>query len=273
MKTQQKVTFDGNMAHAETPEGQKASIKIQDLVDRAAPRHMDTCGIVIPNGIRLIYSQGRFTIWVCEVAPSVVGLKWIARDSPAPYGPESKYSRVRIALPYVIVVAVFDNGRLSEANECFFRVGPLESENDELLYPALLNCSKFHSPAGRPLSWICTQHLDRRPLITERDPARRMRRGLKALLHCLLETGFNYSSEHHEYSSWFTESKGVDPRISSIENWEKATNDDPNFVLEVPWLKANVSVRQLADRIFTSQRASNPNITTVFDLARLILGK
>jgi hypothetical protein len=245
-------------------------MEIQKLVSLARPRSMDTCGIVVPNGVRLLYSEGNMTVWVYEIAPGVVQLKWIADDSPTPFGPGSKYRKVRIALPYLVVLAVFQHGLLSEVNECFFRVAPLETENDDLLFPALLNCSKFHAPAGRPLSWICTQHLDRRLIMTERDPSRRMRRGLKLLRHCLLETGFNYSSEHHELSSWFTESRKVDPRVSTVENWEKATVDDPMFVLEVPWLKTNMSVKQVVDRIVNCQHGASPRVTTDLDLARLI---
>ena len=100
-----------------------------------------------------------------------------------------------------------------------FRTAPLESWDDELLYPALLNCSKFTPPEGKPLSWICTQHLNYAALSKETSPGRRLRAGFRALMHCLLETGFNYSSENHEGASWFGESCRVDPRVANVEAW------------------------------------------------------
>ena len=128
---------------------------------------------------------------------------------------------------------------IAQENECFFRTEPLRSLNDPVFYPALLNCSKFDPPDGRPLSWICTQFMqDRANQIARKstDPNVTMRKGMEALLHCLLETGFNYSSEHHELTSWFTVSKEQDPRIATVERWEAETKKDPNFVLDVPWL-------------------------------------
>ena len=177
---------------------------------------------------------------------------------------------MNISLPYLVVLAVFEHGQLSEFNECFFRVAPLESENDALGYPALLNCSRFQPPDGRPLSWICTQKLDRSKLLTESDPAVRFRAGFCALMHCLLETGFNYSSEHHEGSSWFTESTRVDPRVRTIENWETATAEDPLFVLDVPWLPTGMSVKGVVQRIFKNHQRRPNRIRSVRDLFRII---
>ena len=55
-----------------------------------------------------------------------------------------------------VMLAAFEGDMLSGHNECFFRRRPLEKEDDDLLYPALLNCSKFTPQEGKPLSWICT---------------------------------------------------------------------------------------------------------------------
>ena len=70
---------------------------------------------------------------------------------------------------------------LTLANEAFFRSGPIRSPDDELCFPALLNCSLFNPPADHPLAWICTQHLDR-SFDKEEDLNRRMNGGFKALL-------------------------------------------------------------------------------------------
>ncbi len=95
-----------------------------------------------------------------------------------------------------------------------------------------------------------------------------MRAGLGALLQCLLETGFNYSSEEHEESSWFTESTHVDPRIASVENWVEATRDNALFVLDVPWLKTGKTVRQVVDRAFANCGLQSKLAVTAADLAR-----
>lgn len=270
-----EVYLHGDTVYAVTPEGQTASLKIAELFDRLAAPRMSTCGMVLPDGVKAVFSEGHATVWVYECPPRVQTLRWIADDSPVPFGPGTTYRHVRLSLPYVIVLAVFttaETGKLTLsrwANECFFRNAPLTSVDDPLSYPALLNCSKFTPPEGRPLSWICTQHLDR-SFDREPDQNRRLRRGLTALLQTLFHAGFNYSSESHEGASWYTESRGVDPRIATVDRWQTATAQSPLFVLDVPWLPTGLSVGQVVGRIFQNLRAARPAVTTVDDVARLV---
>jgi hypothetical protein len=120
---------------------------------------------------------------------------------------------------------------LTADNECYFRVDPLTSVDNELLFPALLNVSKFPSTAGaRALTWICTQHLDYGE-VHERPELTRYRDAVAALWHCIIGTGFNRSSEMNEGASWYGESCKVDKRIATIEDWEKATKVDPLVAL------------------------------------------
>ena len=83
--------------------------------------------------------------------------------------------------------------------------------------------------------------------------------------------GFNRSSEHHELSSWFTEtvSAGVDPRLASVETWEAASAEEPLFVLQVPWLPTGKTLGQVIERI-RDQRGSR-RIETAQDVARVVL--
>jgi hypothetical protein len=183
---------------------------------------------------------------------------------------------VRIALPYLVIFAVFDRGadglpNIVRTDECFFRDKPLKSLSDELAYPALLNCSKWNDPHPmRPLSWICTQHLRPTKLMSSANPGDRFAAGMEAVRYCLLETSFNLSSEHHEGNSWYGASKKIDNRIVTIESWEKATRKDPLFVLDVPWIKTGHSVSGIAERIFARTNAVNTKIKSSADLARVI---
>jgi hypothetical protein len=263
-----------------TPEGQCACMKISELRSALVPERIDTCGVILPDGVKSALTKRNVTVLVHQTPPRVHGFKWIAAGSPAHFGQGARYRPVRLALPYVVLLAVFVTGPDGKVlptsqNECFFRVAPLEDLDGggELFYPALLNCSKFRVQDGHPLSWLCTQHLNFATLAREADLNRRVRRTIQALLHCLFETGFNYSSEHHEGSSWFTESSKVDPRIASVEKWEEASKQNPLFVLDVPWLKTGFTVRQVADRIFQQTGSGARGIVTEADLARLILNR
>lgn len=228
------LLIKGTQVQATSPEGQTAKISIEDWLARVAPARMDTGDAILPDGVKAVLSRGVATLWFPQSPPRTYGFKWIARDSPVRFGNGTQYRQVRIALPYLIVMAVFapgENGlpQLSlQHNEAFFRNAPMESLDDEICFPALLNCSRLDPPQGRPLSWICTQHLPRQSLVKEKDTSRRLRAGLRALLHCLLEIGFNDSSEQHEASSWFSESRRVDPRLATVEDWEAASAADPS---------------------------------------------
>ena len=86
-------------------------------------------------------------------------LKWIASNSTRSFGGVGRsatYAFRRLALPYLVVFAVFTErgGRLvlTGHNEVFFRTAPIESGEDRLAFPALLNLSKFpdSTAADRP---------------------------------------------------------------------------------------------------------------------------
>src|SRR5262245_29897096 len=119
-----KISVKGEKASLLTPEGSELSMSLADLVEEAAGR-ADLRG-VRPRGVRLVDSAGDLTVWVHELPPGVRQLKWIAEDSPAPFGPGAKYRTVRIGLPYLVLFAVFKDAVLTEFNECFFRVAPIE---------------------------------------------------------------------------------------------------------------------------------------------------
>jgi len=270
------LTIEGSAIRAVSPEGQTAELSLKRFGELLAPPQMSTSGVVLPDGVKFIESRGPVTVWVHETPPRIHSLRWIAGDSATPFGKGTKYRTVRIALPYLVVLAVFEpheHGvqQLSARNECFFRVAPLtNADSDELLYPALLNCSKFTPSTGKPLSWICTAQMNRALFANEPDTAKRLRLSFQELMRCLLETGFNFSSEHHEGSSWFTESARVDPRVTTVEAWEKATAEAPMFVLDVPWLRTDLSLRAVIERICRNSRARQQVLSTARDAARLV---
>jgi len=276
-KSAPRITIEGGLVETTTPEGRTATMPLEDLLaqlDRSGPGGQDFSNIMMPDGVKWVSSRAGYTVLVHQTPPGVHNLKWIAPDSKARHGKGTTYRQVRIALPYVIVFAVFEthaDGKplISDANECFFRTLPLCSPDDDLNYPALLNCSKF-GLATRPLSWICTQHLVRTELPADAGINDRVRNGLGDLMRCLFSAGFNYSSEDHELSSWFTESTHVDPRVSTIERWEEATRKDPMFVSEIPWLEVDRSVRSVADRILTLCAGPGDRPRTSSDVSRVL---
>ena len=283
-KCKESVVIEGRTVEARSPEGVAAKIDLRAFLGMLAPARMSTAGLVLPDGIRMIYSGGSRTVLVWEIPPQVHHLKWIASNSTRSFGGVGRsatYAFRRLALPYLVVFAVFTErgGRLvlTGHNEVFFRTAPIESEDDRLAFPALLNISKFPDSiaAQRPLAWICTQYLKLPTLAAEPDLNKRVRVSLRALRHMLLETGFNYSSEHHELVSYWTLSAETIPEIAEIDRWEKLSREDPMFVLSIPWLEATwrdepMTVRGLADRIFAVADDGPAAPASTSDLARIV---
>lgn len=270
--TDEKIIIRGDVAKLKVSKGKTIVMPIETLLERAAPPRITSCGICLPREVRFAYSRGDLMILVCEYPAGPYTLSWIAGDSPAPYGKNACYRNVTISLPYVIVLAAFHGDYLSQANECFFRTEPLKEIDEEntLHYPGLLNCSRFMPPEGHPLSWICTQHLDRSAIHQETDSRKRIGRGVEALRRCLFEQSFNSSSDLHEFSSWYSESRMVDERISSVERWHEETMRDRFMGLDVPWLKVDATLKQVVDRMFQIH-AGCPPVRSARQLARLMI--
>jgi hypothetical protein len=269
------VVIERDQAWAVSREGQKRSLDLDRLMSRLAPPRADTGCLVLPDGVKAVLSRGSVTILVHQTPPQTYNFNWITDASKTKFGRGTNYKPRRLALPYLIVLATYipaDDGRiqLSDRNECFFRNQPLSSLDDPLLYPALLNISKVDDDGTKPLAWICTQHLDRSPLARIDDPNARVRASFKALMTCLLGAGFNLSSEFHEGASHYGASRGVDPRIATVEHWEKASAQRPLFALEVPWVATGYTVRQVAERTFRALRVPDGSIRSCEDIERII---
>lgn len=269
-----KVTIEGEQATVHTPEGETCSIPVATLLEHCAPGY--STGGVLPDGVKAVISQGPLTLWFWERPPCIQKLSWIRSDSPVPFGPGTKYRDVRIALPYLVLMAVFwrdEQGlpRLLKQDECFFRTRQLASLDDDLFYPGLLNCSKWANNDGdHPLSWICTQYLKKNPDMDSDVPMDRFRGGMEAVRYCLLETSFNLSSEHHEGNSWYGASKKVIPKIATVEKWEEETKNDPLFVLDLKWIPTKRTLNTLAERTFQRLGQNQGLPTKAEDLARII---
>lgn len=269
-----EVVIAGDKARFST-----ATMELPTLLERAGPG-ISTGPVILPRGVKSIQSRGNITLWIWEQPPCIHRLSWIAADSKKAYGPGTKYRWVKIALPYLIIAATFARDAqgypvIIGKDECFFRNDPLKSMNDELCYPGLLNCSLWSNgdtDLSHPLSWICTQHLKPNYQMNSTDIGDRYQGGFEAVRYCLLETSFNLSSEHNEGNSWFSKTKEVDPRIATIEEWEKNTAKDPLFVLDVPWIPTQHTLGDFCERIFKQHSGSAPGgVKSAADLGRIIV--
>jgi hypothetical protein len=91
----------------------------------------------------------------------------------------------------------------------------------------------------------------------------------------MLEAGFNYSSEHHELTSYWSVSAAKIPDVADLDRWEALSCEDPLFALNVPWLPATwkgkrMTVRRLVDRIEKLLGAKDTTPDNSDGLARIV---
>jgi hypothetical protein len=199
-------------------------------------------GLLLPDGVKGLYWEPPFLVLVHQAAPKVLPVTWITDDSPADFGPQTKYRKVQLSFPYAITLASFVQYRgglqLTEHNELYFSNRSIRTEKDALCFPALLNVS-YIDAGDRVRSWICTQHL-------ERHRACDWCGQLHALLNHVWNGAFNRSSERHEGLSMYQFSEGIHPALHPVQRWEEASRANPRFALEVPWKPAPLCVGELA---------------------------
>jgi hypothetical protein len=221
-------------------------------------------GCALPDGVKFVEWREPLLLIVHQLPPHVRRLRWISDDSPADFGPGTKYRTVRLSLPYAITFALYykhgSSIALAGSNELYFRNEPLRSHNDRLGYPALLNISRIPTPR-RAKAWICTQHLHCPAGSGWTDQ-------LRALLEHTWNGGFNRSSERHEGQSWYGESKGIHPDLHPVSRWETATKANEAFALGVSWKPVPLCVGELMECICEENRQGSAAW-----LGRLVRGK
>lgn len=189
----------------------------------------------IPDGVRFVRRRGEVAVLVIEEQPQVRTVRWLADDSPAPAGRGARYRVARLAFPFVVLILAFRRGGLTGYQQCFYRTSSLRSPQDLLYLPNLYNvASAYHQTC-----WLCLANLkdDLTGLLWE-ERVRTIRKHFWG-------AAFNGSAETHEGNSYWGVMRGLDPRVASLEAWERATREDPFFPLKVRWRPAGKAVGQV----------------------------
>lgn len=251
--------------------GREAHMPLEKFLDILRPANLSTG--ILPDGVKGVWRhpQGQAEIWLTQIAPRMHNFKWIAEDSPVGSGDGVRYRTVSVALPYVIIFAVFSmqaltNGRKGLAlerkrGEIFVTPTPVRDEDTALFMPPLLNCSFYQSRMAnvRPWSWLCStaiHGLYSPDAFGSEDQHKRLVAGHEALMGVLYQA-YNRSSEsdwaasQFEAGSWFGEYErhGIKP-FASMREWEAESARDPLFVLNAKYIPA-ATVAQVVHHIFT----------------------
>lgn len=226
----------------------------------AAARRIDSspsCG-VLPPGVRFWKERGDAVALAIELGPHTRAVKWLADDSPRPYGSDACYQRRILAFPYIVILIALVRGCLTGYQQLFYRREPLCTDG-ELLLPNLLNVSP---DSYDQKAWLCLANIDD---ISELSWTAKV----DAIGKHVFCGGWNRSSDIHEGTSYFALMRDLDSRIASAGAWEEASRESPWFMLELPWKSAGLTLAGEIDRMLAAVSRVRP-VASAEDLQGLI---
>jgi hypothetical protein len=257
-----RIEISGERAVCKQDGSEIASTPVREFVAAVAER-ADCAPLTeaIPDGVRFLRRRGSGAVLVMEERPGVRTVKWLTGESKAPFGAGAVYRPARLSFPFVIVVAALRNGALTGHHQCFYRRSSLSGPEDELLLPNLYNVAEAYGQK----CWLCLVNL-RAPL----GPLPWSQK-VEAIRKHLWGAGFNRSSEMHEGMSYW-QAEPADPRVASLAAWEKASQHDPYFALQVPWQPSGKTIGQVMEAMLAA--VSPPGgLTTAAELVSLLNAK
>jgi len=178
--------------------------------------------ILQPNRSRLFYRKGNTDIIVIEEDPQVRTLRF--NETFAHSG------RYNLALPYVVFVFRFVNGKFCDVY-CMFNDKPLGDLSERPVKPYLTNID------GDLKCCLGRSH--------------QLPEGLSYNQSVEFTLNYFWSAEHsNEWSEHWRQSQnyfaGSDARMSNAKLWQKATEENPLFVIDdVTWQKHNRTIGDL----------------------------
>lgn len=198
----------------------------------------------IPDNVKWIVRAGKLEVYILELKPELRRVKWVnaTTTKQSAKQDENGYSFRTLATPYVVMSVPFFGGQLQTQLELFYRNGPLAGLDDPLSMCNLLNVSIGKRVDGQVgvKTWVCTQYLNTGGCKGTTDI-------LNEIVSHVFGGGFNRSSDACEGASGFStyEASHSDERVRNVDRWEKESEKNPRFVLDVDWIKAKATPRDL----------------------------
>ena len=201
--------------------------------------------VLFPDHTRLYYRKGQREVTLQEYSPQVRVMSFKERlaqpDSVAATKTKGgKTLTYALAVPYMEFIFMFDGGKFSNVYVAFSD-RPLKDLHEPILRPYLPNLDdKLRLCLGRDMDYTKLVQGN----ITQQ---------VAYVLSHFWQTVYTdeWSVHYWENKSHFTK---TDKRLKSLEAWQKASIDNPLFVVEdVKWLKTGENFGTLVSRLFDSE--------------------
>jgi len=198
--------IEGGAVHLVT-ERIERTVTLDDLLAEVG-RKQGVITPILPTGCRLFQQVGDRSVFVIEQVPQVRHLTWIGMQAGNAW---------KLAFPYVVFIVVL-RGEAVATGECkvFYRKSPLGNGDEGLLRTNL--CNVYQD--GR----ICTGNF-RVAGTTTAQKAEGFVSGF---------WGSAFNADLSDYN--FRPAARSIPQVSSLAEWQKASEENPLFVLSASWL-------------------------------------
>lgn len=195
---------------------------------------------VLPRGTRMVLERRDAVALAVELAPGARTVRWLADDSRVPFGRGALYQERFLSFPWLVLLVVLRGGELTGLQQLYYRRESLD-QGEELCLPNLYNVAEGYGLR----CWLCLQQAHP---VAELPFARK----LEGVAQHVFGAAFNRSAERHEGNSYWSRLP-CDPRVASLDAWERATRQNPLFALEVSWTRAGttlgVELAAMLDRV------------------------
>lgn len=211
---------------------------------------------LLPAGVRMWRQAGGHTVVVFEQPPQVRRVHWV-NDGERPDLDYDAYIERTLAFPYTVFVFSFDGGVADGHQQLYYRTAPLKDMDDPLLMPNLLNVT---IGGDAPVCWACLGKLPEGLATWDQR--------VSAAVGGFWSAGFNHDFDVPR-GACFTRLTGLDPRIASVDAWERASRADPLFPLGIPWPDTGVTLAGAVEAA-AGNRDPVPVPATLGDLGDLL---
>ncbi|MBI2632981.1 MAG: hypothetical protein HYW78_01150 [Parcubacteria group bacterium] len=214
----------------------KRRVRLTDLIKVINEKQYIDEIPILPSGTRYHCRNGDKRVIVIEFPPQVRTVRWKTFLNR-----HTRQKKFTLAFPYILLCVYFYKN-IHEYSQCFYRNEPLKSLDDMVCRTNLENVSPSNGIICLGEEVASFKSVDR-------------------MIRSLWDREFNSGIPDSD----FYYSREIDKRIESPEVWERATQKNPLFILDIPWIKENTLRNILKDEgIITSrrQRSRGYNSTT-----------
>ena len=218
----------------------------------------DQSPLVMPDGIKIAYTKGNRTILVVEQKPQTRTVAFTSKLLTRKVAEQAKDRsengyRYTLAFPYVYFVLVFDKGQYKH-HELYFRNKSLTSPREHIYLAPLPNVWAD----GDKSKAICMGDGFSRAVGKENTIARQC----ELAISDFWQRPFSEDLGEGDYSK-------LDKKIKNFAEWQKNTEKDPLFILQVNWQKGK-TIKGVIEALL-EHRTQDHGLDPVDNAIRLLL--